>query len=193
MPSAADARTLIRRAWTLRYETLTAPTASQAEVRAVVEKVRGYLVEAVAICRAARADRELVTALGKLGHVEQDAGRHDAARVCFEEAVAAARTVADPLQLAHAVRHLGDVHRHARRLAAAEACYEEALSLYGRRAAGAATLAHANALRPMAILKEESGQAEEARMLWGRARELYAAAGIEAGVAECADHLDRLG
>ena len=30
-------------------------------------------------------------------------------------------------------------------------------------------------------------------MLWGRARELYAAAGIEAGVAECADHLDRLG
>ena len=193
MPSAADARTLIRRAWTLRYETLTAPTASQAEVRAVVEKVRGYLVEAVAICRAAGADRELVTALGKLGHVEQDAGRHDAARVCFEEAVAAARTLADPLRLAHAVRHLGDVHRHARRLAAAEACYEEALSLYGRHAAGAATLDHANALRPMAILKEESGQAEEARMLWGRARELYAAAGIEAGVAECADHLDRLG
>ena len=147
MPSAADARTLIRRAWTLRCETLTASTASEAEARAVAEKVRGYLVEAVAICRAAGADRELVTALGKLGHVEQDAGRHDAARVCFEEAVAAARTVADPLQLAHAVRHLGAVFR----------------------------------------------QVEEARMLWGRARELYGAAGIEAGVAECTDHLDRLG
>ena len=189
MRSAADAVALVRKAWTLRCETMKAPPALEAEMPAIVERVRAQLVEAVAICRETGASRELSVALGKLGHVEQDAGRHEAARACYEEAVAAARAVADPLRLAHAVRHLGDVHRHARRLTDAEACYEEALSLYGRHAAGAAALDHANALRPMAILKEELGHAEEARVLWGRARELYGAAGIEAGVAECADHL----
>lgn len=193
MPSAADARTLIRRAWTLRRGMLTAPSAPEAEARAVAEKVRGYLVEAVAACRTAGDDRELVTALGKFGHVEQDAGRHEAALACYEESAAAARRADDPLRLAHAVRHLGDVHRHGGRPAEAEACYREALSLYGRHAAGAAALDHANALRPMAILKEERGQVEEARLLWARARDLYSAVGIEAGVAECADHLARLG
>lgn len=192
MPSAADALTLIRQAWALRRDKLAAPPASEAAARAVAARIRGYLVEAIAICRAAGADRELVVALGKLGHVEQDAGRHEIARVCFEEAVAVARAVADPLRLAHAVRHLGDAHRHARRLTEAEACYEEALSLHGGHAAGAAKLDHANALRPMAILKEERGQVEEARILWERARDLYGAVGIEAGVAECADRLARL-
>ena len=193
MPSATDALTLIRQAWTLRCETLASPPADEVERRTVAERIRGHLVEAAAICRATGADRELVVALGKLGHVEQDAGRHQAALACYEEAVAAARSADDPLRLAHAVRHLGDVHRRARRLAEAEACYEEALSLYARRAAGAAALDYANALRPMAILQEERGQFEEARLLWARARDLYSAVGIEAGVAECADHLARLG
>ena len=192
MPSTTDALTLIRQAWTLRCETLVSPPAGEAERRTVAERIRGHLVEAVAICRAAGAGRELVVALGKLGHVEQDAGRHEAALACYEESVAAARTD-DPHQLAHAVRHLGDVHRHGGRLAEAEACYEEALSLYARHAAGAAALDHANALRPMAILKEERGQVDEARLLWARARDLYSAIGIEAGVAECVDHLARLG
>ncbi len=193
MPSVTEALALIREAWTLRCETLASPPAGEAERRTVAERIRGHLVEAAAICRAAGADRELVVALGKLGHVEQDAGRHEAALACYEESVAAARRADDPLRLAHAVRHLGDVHRHAGRLAKAEACYGEALSLYARHAADPAALDHANALRPMAILKEELGQIEAARLLWARARELYSAVGIEAGVAECADRLARLG
>ena len=193
MRSTADAVALIRKAWTLRCETLKAPPAVEEALLTIVEQVREYLVEAAAICRETGADRELSVALGKLGHVEQDAGRHEAALACYEQSVAAARRADDPLRLAHAVRHLGDVHRHGGRLAEAEACYEEALSLYARHAAGAAVLDHANALRPMAILKEELGQVEEARLLWARARDLYSAAGIEAGVAECADHLARSG
>ena len=78
------------------------------------------------------------------------------------------------------------------RLAAAEACYAEALALYGAQDEPP-PLDHANALRPMAILKETLGQADEARTLWQRARTLYGAAGIEAGVAECTEHLARLG
>ena len=70
---------------------------------------------------------------------------------------------------------------------------DEALSLYGHGEAGATeTLDHANAVRPMAILKEELGAIEEARALWRRARDFYRAAGIEAGVAESTDRLARL-
>ncbi len=193
MRSTADAVVLIHRAWALRCETLAAPPAAEAAWRPIVEQVRAQLVEAAAICRETGAHRELSVALGRLGHVEQDVGRHEAARDCYEEAVSAARSAGDLLRLAHAVRHLGDVHRRTGRLATAEACYEEALSLYGHRETGQpAALDHANAVRPMAILKEESGQVEEARALWRRARDLYRAAGIEAGVAECTDHLARL-
>ena len=194
MRSTADAVALIRKAWTLRCETMKAPPAVEAELPAIVEQIRAQLVEAAAICRETGAGGELSVALGKLGHVEQDAGRHEAARACYGEAVAAARNAGDPRRLAHAVRHLGDVHRHAGRLVEAEACYDEALSLYGRlETRGPAVLDHANAVRPMAILREESGQVEEARALWRRARDLYRAAGIEAGVAECSDHLAGLG
>ena len=172
---------------------MAAPPDTEAELRSVVGRIRQLLEEAVAICRGTGAKRELAVALGRLGHVEEDAGRNDEARAAYEEAVAVARDAGDGALLAHAVRHVGDVHRHAGRLAEAEACYNEALSLYGRlEAATKAPLDYANALRPMAILKEEQGQADEARVLWGRARDLYGAAGIEAGVAECLDHLARL-
>lgn len=193
MRSTTDAVELLRKAWSLRRQTLTAPPAVEAELRTAVAQVRRQLIEAVAICRETGAGRELVVALGKLGHVEQDAGRREAARACYEEAVTVARTVDDPLRLAHAVRHLGDVHRQAGRLAEAETCYDEARSLYARNEAGAAVLDHANTLRPLAMLKEKLGQVEEARALWRRARDLYRSVGIEAGVAECADRLARLG
>lgn len=171
---------------------MAAPPVAEADLRAVVGQVRELLVEAVAICRETGAKRELAGALGRLGHVEQDTGRAAAALAAFREAASVARGTDDGALLAHAVRHVGDVHRHAGRLAEAEACYDEALSVYRHlNAATTAPLDYANALRPMAILKEELGQVAEARVLWGRARDLYGAAGIEAGVAECADHLAR--
>ena len=85
-----------------------------------------------------------------------------------------------------------NLHRKAERLTAAEDCYAEALALYGAHDAPP-PLDHANALRPMAILKEELGQVDEARTLWRRARVLYGVASIKAGVDECTDHLARLG
>ncbi len=118
--------------------------------------------------------------------------RSDSATARYEEAVAVARRSGDPLLLAHAIRHLGDTHRRARRLAEAEACYDEALALYAAKDEPP-TLAYANALRPMAILKEAIGQPDEARLLWQRAKALYAAIPVPAGVAECEDNLARLG
>ena len=116
----------------------------------------------MAICRDLDAKRELSVALGKLGHVEHDAATRSA---IYEEAVAVARECGDPMQLAHAVRHLGDVARHAGETAVAERCYEEALGLY-RNEAAPPVLDFANALRPMAILKADTGELEEARELW---------------------------
>ena len=187
-----EARELVRRAWRLRYTTMTSPPADRAELNEAVGRVRRHLCEAVSLCRASGANSELAEALGKLGHVEEDAGRGEAALACYEEAVQAARRADRPLLLAHAVRHLGDAHRKAERLAAAETCYAEALALYGGQGDPPA-LDHANALRPMAILKETQGQVDDAKALWRRARTLYGSVGIEAGVDECTEHLTRLG
>lgn len=118
--------------------------------------------------------------------------RHsDAATARYEEAVVVARRSGDPLRLAHAIRHLGDTHRRARRLAEAEACYDEALALYAAKDEPP-TLAYANALRPMAILKEALGETGEALHLWQQAKALYAAVPVGTGVAECEENLARL-
>ena len=115
----------------------------------------------------------------------------DGAAARYEEAVSAARGIGDPLLLAHAIRHLGDIHRRARRLTEAETCYEEALALYAAEDEPPA-LDYANALRPMAILKEALGETGEARQLWQQAKSLYAAVPVAAGVAECDENLARL-
>ena len=187
-----QARELVNRAWTLRSTTIASPPANPAEVEQAAARVQRCLAEAVAFCRAAGANRELVAALGKLGHAEEEAGRDDDALACYEEAVAVARRAGHPLPLAHAVRHLGDLHRKAGRLAEAEACYTEALALYGGQD-DPPVLDYANALRPMAILNETLGRTDNARILWRRARELYAAIPVEEGVAESTEHLVRLG
>ncbi|MXW02683.1 MAG: tetratricopeptide repeat protein [Holophagales bacterium] len=182
------ARDLSNTAWKLRATLTADPAESEETGRLVREQLR----EAVALCRGAGADRELATALRRLGHAEQDAGRNDVAVARYEEAVAAARRAGDPLLLAHAIRHVGDAHRSAQRLAEAAACYDEALALYAEHP-DPPTLDYANTIRPMAILKEALGETDEARLLWQRARTLYAAVHIIAGVTECDENLTRLG
>lgn len=185
------ARDLSDTAWKLRA-TASSLTADPVENEETGRLVRERLSEAVALCRRAGADRELATALRRLGHAEQDAGRDDVAAARYEEAVAAARRTGDPLLLAHAIRHVGDAHRARRRLSTAETCYDEALALYAAEDEPSA-LDYANAIRPMAILKEALGKTEEARHLWQRAKALYATVTIVAGVAECDENLSRLG
>ena len=150
------------------------------------------LVKAVAACRQAGARCELIMALKGLGQIERDLGRAEAARPLIEEAVDLCREEGDPLRLAHTVRHLGDIHRHAGRRELAEACYEEALAIY-RNHDDAVPLDLANALRPLAILKHDADQIDEARQLFEEAKDYYLAANVQAGVAECSTWLARLG
>lgn len=173
-----DAIELMEQAWGARRENR-------------LDEAHKNLVEAVSLCRQSGAQRELVLALGKLGHVELDLGKNDAARAVYEEAITICRDEEDPLSLAHTVRHLGDVHRHVGRLEDTEACYQEALELY-RNHEQPPTLDLANAIQPIAILKEDAGMVQEAKQLWAEARYLYRAVDVKDGVAECSDHLARL-
>jgi tetratricopeptide (TPR) repeat protein len=147
--------------------------------------------EAVALCRHAGTRRELVRALKGLGQIERDLGRGHAALVLYEEAVAICRGEDDALALAHTIRHLGDIHRDAGRIELAEPCYREALAIY-RNHEQTLPLDLANAIRPLAILKDEAGEGDEAIRLWTEARDLYAAVDVGAGVAESSARLARL-
>lgn len=168
MPTAKE---LIDRAWAARR-------------KGRLEDAHRDLDEAVRTCRDASEPSELVRALKALAHVERDLGRNDEGRALYEEAERLDRERQDILSLAHTVRHLGDVHRDAGRVRDAERCYLEALSLYDSRL-DAPILDVANAVRPLAILRELQGRLEEAGELWERARDLYAEARIGAGVEEC--------
>ena len=179
-------------AWTLRRTMLAERPATDAEFDQIADLIRRRLTRAVGLCRRAGDPRALVTALGRLGHLEHDADHRDDAVGRHEEAVAVARAATDPMLLAHAVRHLADAYRSTGRLAEAETCYNEALALYAAEDEPPA-LDYANALRPLALLKEMQGRTDEARNLWRRARALYARIPIPAGKAECDEHLTRLG
>jgi tetratricopeptide (TPR) repeat protein len=149
------------------------------------------LIEAIALCRAGGGGRNLVQALKGLGQIERDMGHGSAALAPYEEAVGICRGLSDPLLLAHTVRHLGDVYQDSGRLDLAEPCYHEALALY-RGDGQTHALDLANAIRPLAMLKEKNGELDEARRLWLEAGDLYAAVDVQAGVAESSARLGRL-
>jgi tetratricopeptide (TPR) repeat protein len=154
------------------------------------DALRDY-AEAVAICRQAGARRELIKALKGLGQIQRDLDRGAAALPLYEEAVSICREEGDALLLAHTVRHLGDIHRDARRPGVAERCYVEAIAIY-RSNEPTETLDLANAIRPLAMLKDEAGEVEEAKRLWAEARDFYAAADVQEGAAESSRRLARL-
>ncbi|MFZ1008771.1 MAG: hypothetical protein WAN65_18175 [Candidatus Sulfotelmatobacter sp.] len=155
-----------------------------------LEDAKRDLVRAVGICRESGLRNELAKALAGLGQIERDLGCSDVAMRHYEEAGAIYRTEGEALKLAHMVRHVADIQRHEGHYDQAAANYGEALRLY-RSDTATSRLDLANALRGMALLKEEIDKNEEARSLWSEARDLYAAVGVEAGVSESSDRLRR--
>jgi len=135
---------------------------------------------------------ERVRALKARGQIERNLGHRDEALRLYEEALALCRAGDDPLALAHTVRHVGDIHREGGRADLALTCYDEALAIY-RANERTRPLDLANAIRPLAILKEQAGDPEGAKRLWEEARDLYASANVSQGVAESTKRLERLG
>ncbi|MGA8027382.1 MAG: tetratricopeptide repeat protein [Bryobacteraceae bacterium] len=146
------------------------------------------LIEAVRLCREADARLELARAVTRLGAIERDLQHGDAALEHYEEAVGIYRAEGDALKLAHTVRHVGDIQREMGRADLAEPCYREALDIY-RNHARTPPLDLANAIRGFALLNEQTGENDQARMLWEEARGLYSALDLPAGVAESSRRL----
>lgn len=153
---------------------------------------RRYLIEAVNRCREGEARTDLAKALTRLGQIERDVHHSDAALRSYEEAAAIYRAEGDALRLAHTVRHVGDIQQDDGHPELAEPCYREALAIY-RSHAKTPPLDLANAIRGLAILKGEAGEAAEARLLWEEARDLYTAVNVKAGVDESERRLALLG
>jgi tetratricopeptide (TPR) repeat protein len=141
------------------------------------------LIAAVALSREAHDDTDLAKSLTALGQIERDLHDYAAALKNYEEAVALYRRKADVQRLAHTIRHLADIHRHTGNTQLAETCYREALDLY-RADAGTGQLDLANAIRGYAILKADTSDTVQAKLLWEEAGKLYAAVGVHEGVAE---------
>jgi exonuclease VII small subunit len=116
-------------------------------------------------------------------------GRAGDARNAYARAAALSRESNAPLLQAHALRHLSDLDRQADHLEQALAHAEQASALY--RANGKATSPDlANALRLKGLALDGLRKPEQARAAWSAARDLYAYAGMAAGLAECERRLD---
>jgi len=150
------------------------------------------LERAVVLARQIGDTARLGRMLARLGQVHRDLGDSSAALACCSEAAELARRAGDEAALAHRLRHIADIHSDAGRLDAAEPVCEEALALY-RGLDDAAPLDLANAVRPLALLREKQGRTAEARALWEEARSLYERAGVPAGAEESARRGDAAG
>src|SRR5271156_1274894 len=129
------------------------------------------LVEAVEMCRKGESRSDLAKALTGLGQIERDLHNNKAALGHYEEALAIYRAEGDALKVAHTVRHVGDIQRNEGHRELAEPCYREALRIY-RGDERTPPLDLANAIRGLAILTFDAGEAEEAKTLWREARDL---------------------
>ncbi|MEZ5293214.1 MAG: tetratricopeptide repeat protein [Vicinamibacterales bacterium] len=173
---------------------LAAHLASAAELRQAGkgEEAWSHLIAAETICRSTGRRRDLVITLAGLAQLHRDGGDTASAAPLYDEAVTHARQLGDRHLLAHAMRHLGEVQVELRAFDRAQQLLRDALDLYrGHPATDALDLA--NAVRPLALCLERQGAGAEALPLWIEARELYASLGIDAGVAECARAIARLG
>jgi tetratricopeptide (TPR) repeat protein len=149
---------------------------------------RRDLIDAVALARTGNDRTELAHALIELGRIERDMGHADPALAYYEEAAAMYREQGNALKLAHTIRHVGDILQDAGRPAQAEPYFRQALAIY-RADPATPALDMANALRPLALLKDDAGDFDEADCLWDDAKELYASVKVLPGVAECAGRL----
>ncbi len=149
---------------------------------------RRQMIQSLSLLRDGGTPSDIARVSRDLAEMERKLGDRDAALQRYGEAVALYREVDEPLRLAHTIRHLGDVLCDAGRGALAEPHYEEALAIY-RAHPESSPGDLANAIRSMAVLKDEAGEIEQAIALWSEARALYATLSYPPAVAETSARL----
>jgi tetratricopeptide (TPR) repeat protein len=142
------------------------------------ETARQKFQAVVNLCDPGQLLPETACALAGLAQIERDLSHNDAALAHYERALHIHRGNGDPLRVAHVVRHIADIHRHEGHTEQALSGYVEALELY-RSHPDTPPLDLANALRGLAILRQQTGSLDESAALWTQARELYTAAGVQ--------------
>jgi len=91
------------------------------------------------------------------------------------------------------VQHAARARRDNRLLGRSSGTSDMVTQLEGCTRKRTAPLELANTIRPFAILKERAAEAGQAVLLWREARDLYLAVNVQEGVAECSEHLTKLG
>jgi tetratricopeptide (TPR) repeat protein len=151
--------------------------------------VKRGCVEAISLLRQEGAGADLANVTRRLAETERKLGERDAAIQRYGEAVALYREVDEPLRLAHTIRHLGDVLYEAGRADLAEPHFQEALAIYRAAQPQPSAGDLANAIRSMAVLKDEADEIEQAIALWSEARSLYATLNYPPAIAETSARL----
>lgn len=126
-----------------------------------------------------------------LGEAARRRRRLDDAAGHFRRAVEAFEDAGEWMRAAKAARCLAEVELEAGSIEAA--CSEIAAVLLFYRGREVPRLEMAHALRVAAMTDERKGFSNEARHLWGQARELYAREGVAARVTEAERRIRRLG
>lgn len=121
--------------------------------------------------------------------VARAGGHRTEARNAYAQAAALSREGGHPRLQAHALRHLSDIDRDSGQADAALAHAEQALALYRAHGGGDGTDLP-NALRLKALALDALRRRAAALLAWTEARDLYAAAGSAAGVADCEARLE---
>jgi hypothetical protein len=123
----------------------------------------------------------------ELGRRARGAGRIEEALWCYTEAMGAAHDAGDLPGLMHPGRHAADLHRELGNFEEAYVLISVTLGFY--RENPPTDLELANTLRSAALADEAYEDNGRREALWREARDLYARAGVQAGVDECQNHL----
>ena len=146
---------------------------------------------AVERAHASSDERMLSVALNGLAQYYRDGDAWARAAELYLERAAVCDRLGDRAGRAHATRHAGEVRHEDGRLEEARDLLMEAVEIY-RALADPPRLDVANAVRPLALLLTETAEIGRAKILWAEARELYASLGIEEGVQEADNWLERI-
>ncbi|HEY1224867.1 MAG TPA: tetratricopeptide repeat protein [Brevundimonas sp.] len=116
-------------------------------------------------------------------------GRRMHSRNAYAQAAALSREGGHAMLQARALRHLSDIDREMGQADGALAHAEQALALYRAHGGGEGTDVP-NSLRLKALALDALRRRDAAVIAWTEARDLYEAAGIATGVAECEARLE---
>lgn len=152
------------------------------------DDARRHLAQAADAAKEEGSIIDQARVVNALAQLDRDQARPLDALPRYEAAIRLCRSIDAPGTLAHTERHLGELLCELERLDEADHYLTDALLFY-RADEAVGRLALANAIRPLALLREAQGRNAEARPLWEEARELYAEEGVQAGVEECDAHL----